>query len=78
MKRFGILLLLVLPLLVGPAAAQEAPLPDRPLFAIGSTTKAFTAAGLGLLHDEGRLDGSTPVREYLPRSTMPNAFGRTR
>ena len=52
----------------------DAPVTDRTLFAIGSTTKAFTAAGLGLLHDEGRLDWSTPVREYLPRFKMHDAF----
>ncbi|MFB6232095.1 MAG: serine hydrolase [Salinibacter sp.] len=52
----------------------DAPVTDRTLFAIGSTTKAFTAAGLGMLHDEGQLDWSTPVREYLPRFTMQNEF----
>jgi CubicO group peptidase (beta-lactamase class C family) len=35
-------------------------------FAIGSITKSFTAAGVALLHDEGRLDWTKPVRDYLP------------
>jgi len=43
------------------------PVTDETLFAIGSATKAFTAAGLGILHDEGKLDWSTPVRKHLPR-----------
>jgi len=44
-----------------------APVTDETLFVIGSATKAFTAAGLGILHDEGRLNWSTPVREHLPQ-----------
>ena len=51
-----------------------APVTDRTLFAIGSTTKAFTAAGLGILRDEGRLDWSTPVQEHLPRFRMKSEF----
>ncbi len=52
----------------------DAPVTDRTLFAIGSTTKAFTAAGLGLLHDEGQLDWKTPVQEYLPRFKLRDEF----
>jgi CubicO group peptidase (beta-lactamase class C family) len=51
-----------------------APVTDRTLFAIGSTTKAFTAAGLGILQDEGQLDWSTPVQEYLPRFKLNDRF----
>jgi CubicO group peptidase (beta-lactamase class C family) len=36
------------------------------LFAIGSTTKAFTAALAGILQDEGKLDFDDPVTKYLP------------
>lgn len=35
-------------------------------FSICSLTKSFTAAGLGLLVDEGRLDWNTRVRDVLP------------
>src|SRR2546423_7482953 len=35
-------------------------------FALCSITKTFTAAGLGMLVDEGRLDWAKPVREYIP------------
>jgi CubicO group peptidase (beta-lactamase class C family) len=36
------------------------------LFAIGSTSKAFTAAALGILVDEGKLRWDDPVAKYLP------------
>src|SRR5690348_5954799 len=35
-------------------------------FALCSTTKSFTAAGLGMLVDERRLDWAKPVRAYIP------------
>ena len=35
-------------------------------FTICSITKTFTATGLALLVDEGRLDWSKPVRDYVP------------
>jgi CubicO group peptidase (beta-lactamase class C family) len=35
-------------------------------FVIGSITKSFTATGVALLHNEGRLDWNKPVRDYLP------------
>lgn len=35
-------------------------------FLLCSITKSFTAAGLGLLVDDGKLDWTRPVREYLP------------
>ena len=46
----------------------EKKLPVTPitLFAIGSSTKAFTASLLGLLQGENRLDFDKPVRNYLP------------
>jgi CubicO group peptidase (beta-lactamase class C family) len=36
------------------------------LFPIGSITKSFTATGLALLVDEGKLGWDVPVREILP------------
>jgi CubicO group peptidase (beta-lactamase class C family) len=35
-------------------------------FAICSITKSFTATAVALLHNEGRLDWTKPVRDYLP------------
>lgn len=38
----------------------------RTLFAIGSTTKAMTAALVGMLVDEKKIDWDAPVTKYLP------------
>ncbi len=46
--------------------AHERPVTPETLFQIGSITKSFTAAGLALLIDEGRLAWDTRVREILP------------
>jgi len=43
---------------------------DRTLFQIGSVSKAFTAATLGILADEGKLDWDDPVIDYLPEFRM--------
>ena len=44
--------------------------PDRvdadTLFSVGSTTKAMTAAAIGILVDEGKLGGDDPVRRHIP------------
>lgn len=39
---------------------------EHTLFAIGSNTKAFTAAAVGLLVQEGKLAWDDPVTKYLP------------
>src|SRR5438876_8497510 len=46
----------------------EANLPATPQtqFVICSITKTFTATALALLVDEGRLDWTKPVRDYIP------------
>lgn len=36
------------------------------LFAIGSSSKAFTAMGLAMLVDEGKLEWDKPVKHYIP------------
>lgn len=36
------------------------------LFAIGSTTKAFTSTAIGMLQDDGKLDFDDPVTSFLP------------
>lgn len=38
----------------------------RTVFAIGSSSKAFTASALAMLVDEGKLNWDVPVREYFP------------
>jgi CubicO group peptidase (beta-lactamase class C family) len=46
--------------------AADLPVTADTLFAIGSVTKAFTAATIGALADDGLLGWDTPVRDYLP------------
>jgi CubicO group peptidase (beta-lactamase class C family) len=45
---------------------RSAPADTQTLFAIGSTTKAMTAAALGMLVDEGKVRWDDPVTRYLP------------
>ncbi len=47
-------------------------------FALCSITKTFTAAGLGMLVDEGRLDWTKPVREYLPEFRLYDSIATDR
>lgn len=44
------------------------------LFAIGSCTKAFTAATMGILVDDGKLDWNKPVSHYLPTFKLKDSF----
>ncbi|HSR54202.1 MAG TPA: serine hydrolase [Acidobacteriota bacterium] len=53
---------------------QDLPVTPDTLFAIGSSTKAFTGFAMGLLVDEGLLDWDKPVREYLPEWKMHDEF----
>ncbi|MDQ2741875.1 MAG: serine hydrolase [Chloroflexota bacterium] len=48
------------------------------LFAIGSSSKAFTTMTMGLLADEGKLDWDTPARHYLPSFAMHDRFAGER
>jgi CubicO group peptidase (beta-lactamase class C family) len=43
---------------------------DRTLFQIGSVSKAFTAAALAVLADEGKLGWDDPVIDHLPEFRM--------
>ena len=49
---------------------KNLPVTPDTLFAIGSNTKAFTAAGLALLVAEGKLEWDKPIREYIPSFKM--------
>jgi len=46
------------------------PVDDHTLFQIASVSKAFVAASLALLADEGKLDWDDPVIDYLPEFRM--------
>ena len=39
---------------------------ERTIFAIGSSTKAFTAASIAMLVDEGKIKWDDPATKYLP------------
>lgn len=41
------------------------------IFAIGSSTKAFTATMLGMLQDDGKLNFDDPITKYLPYFELP-------
>ena len=45
---------------------ENVPVDERTVFAIGSSSKAFTAATLALLVDEGKLKWDDRVSKYLP------------
>ena len=47
-------------------------------FLIGSVTKSFTATGLALLVDEGRMDWKKPVRDYIPEFRLYDAVATDR
>ena len=58
----------------------EAALPATPdtQFLICSITKTFTATALALLVDEGRLDWTKPVRDYIPEFRLHDAVATER
>jgi CubicO group peptidase (beta-lactamase class C family) len=47
-------------------------------FLIGSITKSFTATGVALLHDAGRLDWSKSVRDYITEFRLHDAVATER
>ncbi|PLQ02364.1 serine hydrolase [Cupriavidus pauculus] len=57
--------------------ADDVVTPDTQ-FLLCSLTKSFTAAGLGLLFDEGKLDFGRPVRDYLPAFQLHDAVASER
>lgn len=59
-------------------AAGDLAVTPQTLFAIGSSSKAFTAMALAVLVDEGKLDWETPVRRYIPSFKLYDAFASER
>ncbi|MFC1864962.1 serine hydrolase [Chloroflexota bacterium] len=49
---------------------KETPVTPETIFAIGSSTKAFTSTLVGMLVDEGKMDWDDPVTKYLPYFQM--------
>src|SRR6185295_19760797 len=53
---------------------DPAPVNERTLFAIGSSSKAFTAAAIAILVDEGKVKWDDPVTKYLPGFEMYDPY----
>jgi len=49
----------------------------RTIFAIGSSSKAFTATAVGIMVDEGKLGWDKRVRDYLPTFQLQDEFATT-
>ena len=47
---------------------------ENTMFAVASNTKAFTAAAIGMLVDEGKADWDDPVTKYLPWFKLYHPF----
>lgn len=56
----------------------SAPVTADTQFLLCSLTKSFTAAGLGLLVDERKLDWTRPVRDYIPEFRLHDAVATER
>ena len=57
---------------------QNLPVTAETVFAIGSSTKAFTAMSLGILVDDGVLDWHKPIRHYMPDFELMDKFATER
>ena len=55
-------------------AKSNTPVTADTLFAIGSSTKAFTAALMGIAVDEGKVKWDEPVRTYIPDFKLEDPF----
>lgn len=53
---------------------QTTPVDGNTIFAIGSSSKAFTAAAIGILVDEGKANWDDPVTKYLPEFEMYDPY----
>ena len=53
---------------------KSEPVDPNTLFAIASTSKAFTAAALGILVDEGKVGWDDPVRRHLPEFELQDPY----
>jgi CubicO group peptidase (beta-lactamase class C family) len=53
---------------------KKLPVTPETRFAIGSSTKAFTTATLGMLVDEGKIEWDKPVRTWLPAFRLHDPY----
>jgi CubicO group peptidase (beta-lactamase class C family) len=56
---------------------ESAPVDESTVFQLASNTKPFTAAALGTLVDEKRLDWDTPIISYLPGFALADPYPTT-
>lgn len=54
------------------------PVTKNTLFPIGSITKSFTATGLAMLSDEGKLEWDKPIKHYLPEFQLHDEMASSR
>ncbi len=54
--------------------AENIPADENSMYAIGSSTKAFVAAALCILCDDGKLDLDDPVKKYIPEFEMYDSY----
>ena len=64
--------------LAQPREEANLPVTTATQFLICSITKSFTATGMALLHNEGRLDWTKPVRDYMPEFRLHDAVATER
>lgn len=57
---------------------ENLPVTPETIFAIGSSSKAFTATSVALAVDEGKLDWDKPVQGYIPSFRMKDDFASAR
>ncbi len=55
----------------------DKPVTPKTLFAIGSSTKAFTTFVMGTLVDEGKLDWDAPAMKYIPGFKLHDDYATT-
>jgi CubicO group peptidase (beta-lactamase class C family) len=55
-------------------AGKPTPADANTIFAIGSNTKAFTGAAIGMLVDEGKMRWDDPVTRYLPTFQLHDPY----
>ena len=53
---------------------ESAPVDEHTLFAIGSSSKAFTTTAIGILVDEGKIKWDDRVERYLPQFQLSDAY----
>ena len=57
---------------------DKTPVTPNTLFGIASCSKAFTALGIGILADSGKIDWDKPVRTYYPAFKLRDDFASER